>query len=68
MTALINAPRSVGCTVDVKRHSEDEVFLSKNISAGQLCAQVELQAVSLVVLSFFRDEVAARELADTVQV
>ncbi len=30
------------------------------------CLQVELQAVSLVVLSFFRDEQAARQLADRV--
>ena len=29
--------------------------------------QVELQGVSLVVLSFFRDHAAAVELADTVQ-
>ena len=33
-----------------------------------LCNQVELQAVSLVVLSFFRDEKAAQALADIVQV
>ena len=65
---------------DISWHTDEIMSVCKHLCRVMMCEvlgafcthfrrhmQVELQAVALVVLSYFRDAAAAARLADTVQ-
>jgi hypothetical protein len=58
---LASIPAAIGSPPRRASRLFSEIFLAR-----ARVRQVELQGVALVVLSFFRDEAAARALADTV--